>query len=74
LAGINCNAYLYLDGMMTPIAWLIEGYDGIGSYIKTVVSSKPKPDSWISITPLYIAPKELSDEQVIEILKKASKK
>jgi hypothetical protein len=40
-----------------PVAWIIEGYDGIGSYFKTVVLQKPKPDSWVSITPLYTLPK-----------------
>ena len=35
--------------------------------IRTVVSSKPKPDSWVSITPLYTAPRELSDEEIINI-------
>jgi hypothetical protein len=52
---------------MKPVAWMVEGYDGIGSHIRTVVSSKPKPDSWVSITPLYTAPRELSDEEIINI-------
>ena len=47
-----------------PVAWLVEGYDGIGSHIRTVVSSKPKPDSWVTVTPLYTAPRELSDEEI----------
>ena len=49
---------------MNPVAWLVEGYDGIGSHIRTVVSSKPKPDSWVSVTPLYTAPRELSDQEI----------
>jgi hypothetical protein len=52
---------------MKPVAWMVEGYDGIGSYIRTVVSSKPKPDSWVSITPLYTAPRELSDDEIMEL-------
>jgi hypothetical protein len=53
---------------MNPVAWLVEGYDGIGSHIRTVVSSKPKPDSWVTVTPLYTAPRELSDEEILEEL------
>ena len=55
---------------MNPVAWLVEGYDGIGSHIKTVVASKPKPDSWVSITPLY-AEQEwqyLTDDEIKEIV------
>jgi hypothetical protein len=52
---------------MNPIAWMVEGYDGIGSHIRTVVSSKPKHDSWVSITPLYTAPRELSDYEIMEL-------
>ena len=52
---------------MKPVAWMVEGYDGIGSHIRTVVSSKPKPDSWVSITPLYTAPRELSDDEIMEL-------
>jgi hypothetical protein len=52
---------------MKPVAWMVEGYDGVGSHIRTVVSSKPKPDSWVSITPLYTAPKELSDDEIRQI-------
>jgi hypothetical protein len=53
---------------MNPVAWLVEGYDGIGSPVREVVLYKPKPDSWVTVTPLYTAPRELSDEE-----KKASK-
>jgi hypothetical protein len=53
---------------MKPVAWMVEGYDGIGSHIRTVVSSKPKPDSWVSITPLYTAPRKLSDEEINEVV------
>jgi hypothetical protein len=49
---------------MNPVAWLVEGYDGVGSHIRTVVASKPKPDSWVTVTPLYTAPRELSDDEI----------
>jgi hypothetical protein len=52
---------------MNPVAWLVEGYDGVGSHIRTVVASKPKPDSWVTVTPLYTAPRELSDEEITVI-------
>jgi hypothetical protein len=49
-----------------PVAWMVEGYDGIGSYVRTVVSSKPKPDSWVNIIPLYTHPaKTLTDDPLV---------
>jgi hypothetical protein len=53
---------------MNPVAWLVEGYDGVGSHIRTVVASKPKPDSWVTVTPLYAAPKELSDDEIADLI------
>jgi hypothetical protein len=50
-----------------PIAWLVEGYDGIGSYFKTVVSSKPKPDSWVTVTPVYATSRQVSNKELNEI-------
>jgi hypothetical protein len=51
-----------------PVAWMVEGYDGIGSYVRTVVSSKPKPDSWVNIIPLYTHPaKTLTDEEIKDL-------
>ena len=48
-----------------PVAWMVEGYDGIGSFVRTVVSSKPKPDSWVNVIPLYTHPaKTLTDEEI----------
>ena len=58
---------------MNPVAWLVEGYDGIGSPIRDVVLHKPKPDSWVTVTPLYTAPRELSDEEIMDQWKKAHK-
>jgi hypothetical protein len=55
---------------MNPVAWLVEGYDGIGSHIRTVVLDKPKPDSWVTVTPLY-AEQEwqyLTDDEIKEIV------
>jgi hypothetical protein len=49
---------------MNSVAWLVEGYDGIGSPIREVVLDKPKPDSWVTVTPLYTAPKELSEGEI----------
>lgn len=53
---------------MTPVAWIIEGYDGFGHYFKDVIRTEPKIDSWSSITPLYTAPRELSDEVIKELI------
>jgi chlorite dismutase len=55
---------------MNPVAWLVEGYDGIGSHIRTVVTSKPKPDSWVTVTPLYTEQEwqYLSDDEIKEII------
>jgi hypothetical protein len=51
-----------------PVAWMVEGYDGIGSHVRTVVSSKPKPDSWVNVIPLYTHPvKTLTDEEITQI-------
>jgi chlorite dismutase len=55
---------------MNPVAWLVEGYDGIGSHIRTVVTSKPKPDSWVTVTPLYTEQEwqYLTDDDIKEII------
>jgi len=45
---------------------MVEGYDGIGSFVRTVVSSKPKPDSWVNVIPLYTHPaKTLTDDPLV---------
>ena len=55
---------------MNPVAWLVEGYDGIGSPIKEVVLHKPKPDSWATATPLYAEQdwQYLTDDEIKEIV------
>jgi hypothetical protein len=55
---------------MNPVAWLVEGYDGIGSPIRKVVLHKPKPDSWATATPLYAEQdwQYLTDDEIKEIV------
>lgn len=47
---------------MTPVAWIVEGYDGMGCYFKSITQTKPNPDSWVSVTPLYADLKEITKE------------
>jgi hypothetical protein len=59
---------VHLEGVeeMKPIAWLVEGHDGIGNHIREVVLDKPKPDSWVTVTPLYSAQdwQYLTDDEI----------